>query len=98
MSFIKKIKSQYEMWKITKYTRRRSAMSPDFEQKDSEYYRQNYVNGVYLDVTHQASTPNVSYGGGNAVATNGNIHIMSNPMKRSKSQRIVRCSETYNMY
>ncbi|CAG8498650.1 14362_t:CDS:2 [Funneliformis caledonium] len=49
MSLIKKIKSQYEMWKVTKYTRRRSAMTPDFEQKDPDFYKQNYVNGVYLN-------------------------------------------------
>ncbi|CAG8498154.1 8598_t:CDS:2 [Paraglomus brasilianum] len=48
MSFIKKLKNQYEVWKITKYTRRRSAMTPEFEQKDTGFYEKNYVNGVYL--------------------------------------------------
>ncbi|CAG8514695.1 20542_t:CDS:2 [Dentiscutata erythropus] len=52
MSFFKKIKSQYEIWKINKYTRRRNAMTPDFEQKDPEFYKQNYVNGVYLNTTN----------------------------------------------
>ncbi|CAG8506796.1 7939_t:CDS:2 [Ambispora leptoticha] len=47
MSFIKKIKSQYEMWKINKYTRRRSAMTANFAQKDTEFYRHHYVDGVY---------------------------------------------------
>ncbi|CAG8521001.1 6056_t:CDS:2 [Funneliformis mosseae] len=24
-------------------------MTPDFEQKDPDFYKQNYVNGVYLN-------------------------------------------------
>ncbi|CAG8465785.1 12010_t:CDS:2 [Ambispora gerdemannii] len=48
MSFIKKIKSQYEMWKINKYTRRRPTVASNFAQKDTEFYRQHYVDGVYL--------------------------------------------------
>ncbi|CAB4389533.1 unnamed protein product [Rhizophagus irregularis] len=37
------------MWKVTKYTKRRSTMTPEFEQKDPDFYKQNYVNGVYLN-------------------------------------------------
>ncbi|CAG8517940.1 18232_t:CDS:2, partial [Acaulospora morrowiae] len=49
MPFLGKIKSQYEMWKINKYTRRRSTLAKDFEQRDPDFYKQNYVNGVYLN-------------------------------------------------
>ncbi|CAG8507116.1 10415_t:CDS:2 [Cetraspora pellucida] len=55
MSFFKKLKSQYEIWKINKYTRRRNAMTPDFEQRDPDFYKQNYVNGVYLNTTNNES-------------------------------------------
>lgn len=33
MGFIEKIKSSVEMWRMEKYTKRRSVLSPDFEQK-----------------------------------------------------------------
>ncbi|CAO3673126.1 unnamed protein product [Rhizopus stolonifer] len=48
MGFIEKIKSNVEMWKIEKYTKRRPARAQDFEQKDREFYRQNYKDGEYF--------------------------------------------------
>ncbi|KAI9347090.1 hypothetical protein BD770DRAFT_395877 [Pilaira anomala] len=86
MGFIEKIKSSVEMWRIEKYTKRRPVTSPDFEQKDREFYRQHYKDGVYL---HQQpnTTPNGSM-----------INTISRKttLLRSKSEKILRSSENYN--
>ncbi|EXX69976.1 hypothetical protein RhiirA1_419116 [Rhizophagus irregularis] len=84
MSIIKKIKSQYEMWKVTKYTKRRSTMTPEFEQKDPDFYKQNYVNGVYLNYASPDSP------------TSSKRDSRGSVKRHSKSQKIIRCSETYN--
>ena len=86
MSIVKKIKSQYEMWKVTKYTKRRSTMTPEFERKDPDFYKQNYVNGVYLNYASPDSPKRESRVSANYIK------------KQNKSQKIVRCSETYNSY
>lgn len=87
MSIIKKIKSQFEMWKVTKYTRRRYTMTPEFERKDPEFYKQNYVNGVYLNYACPESPS----------SSKRNSRSSASYVKRhSKSQKIIRCSETYN--
>ena len=85
MSLIKKIKSQYEMWKVTKYTRRRSTMTPEFERKDPDFYKQNYVNGVYLNYASPDSP------------SKRDSRVSASYVKRhSKTQKVIRCSETYN--
>lgn len=38
MGFIEKIKSNVEMWKIEKYTKRRPARAQDFEQKGNNFF------------------------------------------------------------
>ncbi|GBB90928.1 hypothetical protein RclHR1_01800013 [Rhizophagus clarus] len=88
MSIIKKIKSQYEMWKVTKYTKRRSTMTPEFEQKDPDFYKQNYVNGVYLNYASPDSPTSSKRDSSKSNASYVKRH--------SKSQKIIRCSETYN--
>ncbi|KAI8647547.1 hypothetical protein BD408DRAFT_408116 [Parasitella parasitica] len=89
MGFIEKIKSNVEMWKIEKYTKRRPVTSPDFEQKDREFYRQFYKDGVYL---HQQ--PN----GAPANSSSGVINSISRKttLLRTKSEKILRSSENYN--
>ncbi|KAF9579400.1 hypothetical protein BGW38_004352, partial [Lunasporangiospora selenospora] len=47
MGIMDKLMRGYEIWKIGKYTRRRAALTPEFEQRDKEYYDQNYKDGIY---------------------------------------------------
>lgn len=93
MGLFDKIKNQYEVWKIEKYTKRRSAMTPDFEQRDAEYYKQNYQNGVYVSNT---SAPSNGPTAPEMPARVNSLSSLGSKAKRNKSQRIVRCSETYN--
>ncbi|KAG2197258.1 hypothetical protein INT46_001784 [Mucor plumbeus] len=89
MGFIEKIKSSVEMWRIDKYTKRRPVTSPDFEQKDREFYRQYYKDGVYL---HQQP-------GGAPISPNGgviNSISRKTTLLRTKSEKIMRSSENYN--
>ncbi|KAI7904208.1 uncharacterized protein BX663DRAFT_550602 [Cokeromyces recurvatus] len=89
MGLFDKIKSNVEMWKIERYTKRRNVNSPDFEQKDKEFYRQNYKDGVYL---HQSPD--------NSIRTNNNfISSLSRKttlLKATKTEKILRSSENYN--
>ncbi|KAL4210817.1 hypothetical protein AB4K20DRAFT_1902560 [Rhizopus microsporus] len=47
MGFIEKLRTQYELHQVNKYTRRRETQS-DFEFKNKDYYKANYQNGVYI--------------------------------------------------
>ncbi|KAL9541590.1 hypothetical protein MBANPS3_009035 [Mucor bainieri] len=91
MGFIEKIKSSVEMWRIEKYTKRRPVTSPDFEQKDREFYRQHYKDGVYL---HQqpGGTPSTNSGSGGVI----NSISRRTTLLRTKSEKIMRSSENYN--
>ncbi|CAG8466653.1 10824_t:CDS:10 [Acaulospora colombiana] len=84
MPLLGKIKSQYEMWKINKYTRRRSTLTQDFEQKDLDFYKQNYVNGVYLNTAPDSEDFKRS--------------SMSFGKKPGKNRKAAKCSESYNSY
>ena len=77
------------MWKVTKYTRRRSALTSDFEQKDPDFYKQNYSNGVYLNY----ASPELSIS--SKRNSRGSVSFVK---KNSKSPKTIRCSETYNSY
>ncbi|KAL0082102.1 hypothetical protein F4703DRAFT_1917608 [Phycomyces blakesleeanus] len=48
VDIIDKVKSQYAIWKLEKYTKRRSFM-PEYDPKDKEYYNQYYKDGTYHD-------------------------------------------------
>ncbi|KAG2211704.1 hypothetical protein INT47_008801 [Mucor saturninus] len=91
MGFIEKIKSSVEMWRIEKYTKRRPVTSPDFEQKDREFYRQHYKDGVYLHQQPGAIQTTNS-------TNSGMINSISRKttLLRTKSEKIMRSSENYN--
>lgn len=78
------------MWRIEKYTKRRPVTSPDFEQKDREFYRQHYKDGVYLHQQPGVERTNSS--------NSGVINSISRrtTLLRSKSEKILRSSENYN--
>jgi hypothetical protein len=54
MGFIDKLKTQYDLHQVNRYTKRREAQS-DFEFKDKDYYRATYRDGVYSSVDNTPS-------------------------------------------
>ncbi|ORX44767.1 hypothetical protein DM01DRAFT_1411213 [Hesseltinella vesiculosa] len=48
VGFFEKVKSQIEIWKIEKYTKRRTFL-PEYDSRDTEYYKQHYRDGVYYN-------------------------------------------------
>ncbi|KAG2207353.1 hypothetical protein INT47_006827 [Mucor saturninus] len=46
MGFIDKLKTQYDLHQVNRYTKRREEQS-DFDFKDKDYYRATYRDGVY---------------------------------------------------
>jgi len=50
MGFLARIKSSYffTSLEVGKYTKRRRSNSTEFESRDSDFYRKNYVHGEYL--------------------------------------------------
>ncbi|GAA5808049.1 hypothetical protein MFLAVUS_001431 [Mucor flavus] len=91
MGFIEKIKSSVEMWRIEKYTKRRPVTSPDFEQKDREFYRQHYKDGVYLHQQPGVNQPTNTANGGVINSIGRKTTLL-----RTKSEKILRSSENYN--
>ncbi|KAI9302352.1 hypothetical protein BJ944DRAFT_270068 [Cunninghamella echinulata] len=93
VGFIDKVKSQIEMWKVEKYTKRRTFL-PEYESKDSDYYRQHYRDGVYYNSNDQTPPPpNVS------TQYKSSLSKRMSVMIKGKSDNGVahpRCSETYN--
>lgn len=63
MGLIDKIKSNYDYYKVDKFTKRRSIYS-QFESHDRQYYEQVYRDGVYLSpdsVSSRSSTSSPSH-------------------------------------
>ncbi|KAF9973605.1 hypothetical protein BGZ73_003158 [Actinomortierella ambigua] len=81
MGLVDKIMRNYEIWKINKYTKRRAALTPEFEQRDKEYYEQNYKDGIY---TQGPASQSISRG-----------KSIRKALSR-KDSRQVRSSEVYN--
>jgi hypothetical protein len=57
MGFLDKLRTQYDLHQVNRYTKRREAQS-DFEFKNKDYYRATYRDGVYL--TEQDTSPSSS--------------------------------------
>ncbi|KAH7059368.1 hypothetical protein BKA57DRAFT_487242 [Linnemannia elongata] len=84
MGLVDKLMRNYEIWKIGKYTKRRAALTPEFEQRDKEYYDSNYKDGIY---TH------------NQVGSESGSISRAKSFKRAlsrKDTKTVRSSEVYN--
>ncbi|KAG0302561.1 hypothetical protein BGZ98_007404 [Dissophora globulifera] len=83
MGLMDKLMRNYEIWKIGKYTKRRAALTPEFEQRDKEYYESNYKDGIYTQ---------------NQVGQDGSLS-RAKTFKRALSRKDiknVRSSEVYN--
>ncbi|KAI9473958.1 MAG: hypothetical protein EXX96DRAFT_652682 [Benjaminiella poitrasii] len=59
MGFIDKLRTQYDLHQVNRYTKRREAHS-DFEFKDKDYYRAHYRDGVYTSEDNSMITVNSS--------------------------------------
>ncbi|KAJ8651947.1 hypothetical protein O0I10_012467 [Lichtheimia ornata] len=89
-SVIAKVKTQIELWKVGKYTKRRSYL-PEFEPRDKDHYRQSYHDGVYLSsmLDDRSSTPRkkrILFGG-----------VVGGKRKSVPSFPPPQCSETYTL-
>ncbi|KAI7857183.1 hypothetical protein BDC45DRAFT_501871 [Circinella umbellata] len=88
-AMMNKLKKQIEMWRVNKYTKRRSYI-PEYEPKDKKHYRHTYHDGVYLSSLSDRPTSS-------PLSTNKkNIKLF--PSKK-KSYRVPppQCSEAYNI-
>jgi hypothetical protein len=85
MGLMDKLLRNYEIWKIGKYTKRRAALTPEFEQRDREYYETNYKDGIY---THSQVSDS---GSGSVTRAKSFKRALSR-----KDARTVRSSEVYN--
>ncbi|KAL1930997.1 hypothetical protein VTP01DRAFT_10134, partial [Rhizomucor pusillus] len=89
MGLMGKLKTQFDLWKLEKYTKRRQVATPDFEQKDREFYRQYYQDGVYLHQTQKTVAGEARIPPGKGVSRRSTF-------LGRKQEHIVRCSENYN--
>ncbi|KAF9194210.1 hypothetical protein BGZ51_000791 [Haplosporangium sp. Z 767] len=83
MGLMDKLMRNYEIWKIGKYTKRRAALTPEFEQRDKEYYDTNYKDGIYTQ--SQVGSD----------GTMGRAKSFKRALSR-KDTKTVRSSEVYN--
>ncbi|KAI9488408.1 hypothetical protein BDB00DRAFT_848304 [Zychaea mexicana] len=81
MGFIEKLRAQYEMRKVNKYTKRRLSQS-QFASHDRTYYDSVYRDGVYLD--HGSSDSNLHVDNNNN-NNNKSRWSLSDLLKRSQS-------------
>ncbi|CAO3629354.1 unnamed protein product [Cunninghamella echinulata] len=83
VGFIDKVKSQIEMWKVEKYTKRRTFL-PEYESKDGVYYSSN-------DQTPPPSNVSTQYK--SSLSKRMSVMIKGKP---DNGVAHPRCSETYN--
>ncbi|CDS10001.1 hypothetical protein LRAMOSA02678 [Lichtheimia ramosa] len=95
MGLMTKLKTQIDLWKLEKYTKRRHVATPDFEQKDRDFYRHYYQDGVYLHQHQRSADGQVRSPPSSPTSNTKGLHRKSTMLGR-KSEHIVRCSETYN--
>ncbi|KAI7907860.1 uncharacterized protein BX663DRAFT_492251 [Cokeromyces recurvatus] len=65
MGFIDKLRTQYDLHQVNRYTKRRETQS-DFEFKGKDYYQTHYRDGVYTTVNDdsiiETNDSNLPYG------------------------------------
>ncbi|KAI9005515.1 hypothetical protein CLU79DRAFT_781219 [Phycomyces nitens] len=102
VDIIDKVKSQYAIWKLEKYTKRRSFM-PEYDSKDKEYYNQYYQDGTYHDPT--SAPPPKPQASAKRTSSLRAIHRAPSLLsqrattlfrKTSTASTPPRCSENYN--
>ncbi|KAI7857358.1 hypothetical protein BDC45DRAFT_500999 [Circinella umbellata] len=96
MGLMDKLKTQLDLWKLEKYTKRRQVTTPEFEQKDRDFYRHYYQDGVYLHQHQKAATGEVRPPPTLPSNNNNKSLNRKSTMLGRKSEHITRCSESYN--
>ncbi|KAI7872131.1 hypothetical protein BDF14DRAFT_1877938 [Spinellus fusiger] len=99
VDLIDKVKNQYTIWKLEKYTKRRSFI-PEYDSKDKEYYRQYYQDGIYHDPTTTVPPkPQSTNSNPSLRAIHRAPSVLSqraSTLFRKSSTSAPRCSENYN--
>ncbi|CAO3594140.1 unnamed protein product [Absidia cylindrospora] len=97
VGFIDKLKSQIEIWKVEKYTKRRTFL-PEYDSRDTEYYKQHYHDGIYYTSNDQAPAPQLRTPTSTQYrSTLGKrMSVMIKKKSSTSSLPHPRCSETYN--
>ncbi|CAO3689380.1 unnamed protein product [Umbelopsis ramanniana] len=94
MGFIDKIRTQYDLLKVEKYTKRRRSETV-FEERDREFYRENYRDGVYL---HRSASDVDTLDGARRPAMVQRASTISSMVMKAgrKNSPTIKSSETYN--
>ena len=94
MGFIDKIRTQYDLLKVEKYTKRRRSETV-FEERDREFYRENYRDGVYL---HRSTSDVDTLDGARRPAMVKRASTISSMVMKAgrKNSPTIKSSETYN--
>ncbi|KAL1933917.1 hypothetical protein VTP01DRAFT_8007 [Rhizomucor pusillus] len=104
VGIIDKIKHQYEMWKIEKYTKRRSFL-PEYDSRDKEYYERHYHDGVYYapdtvlpppPSRANNTSPIKQLHRAPSIATKRASTLLRGGQGKKAPSVLPRCSETYN--
>ncbi|KAI8061070.1 hypothetical protein BC940DRAFT_322837 [Gongronella butleri] len=98
VGLIDKVKSQIEIWKIERYTKRRTFL-PEYDSRDSEYYKQHYRDGVYYNDQMPPPSPASPQPGApqyNRKSLSKRMSVMIKKKPSNGSLPHPRCSETYN--
>ncbi|KAI8338934.1 hypothetical protein BC941DRAFT_512180 [Chlamydoabsidia padenii] len=97
VGLIDKLRSQIDLWKVEKYTKRRTFL-PEYDSRDTEYYKQHYYDGVYYSSNDpapplEARTPtSTQY----RTSISKRMSVMIKKKSSTHSLPNPRCSETYN--
>jgi len=94
MGLIDKIRTQYDLLKVEKYTKRRRSETV-FEERDRDFYRENYRDGVYLHRSPSAGEPFDTNARPDMVKRTSTLSNMVLKAGRKSSPNI-KSSETYN--
>ncbi|GAB5585267.1 hypothetical protein Unana1_00167 [Umbelopsis nana] len=94
MGIIDKIRTQYDLLKVEKYTKRRRSETV-FEERDKDFYRENYRDGVYLHRTPPTTDPFDTSARPTMVKRASTLSSIVMKAGRKNSQNI-KSSETYN--
>lgn len=101
MGLLDKIKTQYDLHQVNRYTKRREAQS-DFEFKNKDYYRQTYRDGVYMTMDNmesptfsRRSSSNSSNSNWSATVTSLFKRSSTSKKRRSLAQEQNKTSESY---
>lgn len=94
MGFIDKLRTQYDLHQVNRYTKRREEQS-DFDFKDKDYYRATYRDGVYSPTFSRRSSSSSS----SVVTTwsNNVTDLFKKTKRRSLATEQNKTSESYTL-